>query len=115
MEAGKLGPDELISCGRIWRVTVTASQDWFPGRDYPDREIWLKIRATPKGGVSRARRMIHNSASGPMILGINAAKRAADSVASPRVGHPAKRGFRAGIVIERHAYYRRVYYRQAAA
>jgi hypothetical protein len=56
---------------------VGESQDWFPGRDFPDREVWLKIRATPKGGVSKARRLIHDSASGPMILGINAAKRAA--------------------------------------
>ena len=54
-----------------------ATQDWFPGRDYPDREVWLKIRRTPRGGVSRARRMIHDSSGGPLVLGINAAKRAA--------------------------------------
>lgn len=103
----KLGPDELISCGKIWRVTVTQSQDWFPGLDYPDREIWLKIRHTPKGGVSKARRLIHDSASGPMILGINAAKRAAnlhDKMLRPLGGRSAERQ---KIARARHAYYRR--------
>jgi hypothetical protein len=83
---------------------MTASQDWFPGADYPDREVWLKIRATPR--KRRGGRYIHahplptlggpRPLCEPLVLGINATKRALDKI-----------GKRSSLVKQRHAYYRR--------
>jgi hypothetical protein len=93
---------------------MSTSQDWFPGRDYPDREVWLKVRA-PR--VSTKARLIHDSAKGPLILGINAAKRAArayDAYLNWICGGSKRQGPRTEptrhqqIVRARHAYYRKV-------
>lgn len=102
---------------------VTQSQTWLPGKDYPDREEWLLIRQTQRGGRSGARRYIYahpapqkdengdwfQPARPPMMIGINHAKRMADVAFGLRTGaaHPANHGSRQSIVRQRHAYYRR--------
>lgn len=46
---------------------------YFPGQDYPDREVWLKIRYTPRN-LHRGR--ILYAGKKPLVVGTNAAKRA---------------------------------------
>jgi hypothetical protein len=79
---------------------------YFPGRDYPDREVWLKLRA-PR--ISKFARLIHDSVKGPLVIGINQAKRVSDFMHSVNCGtkHPANHGSRREIVKQRHAYYAR--------
>lgn len=92
---------------------------YFPGRDYPDRDVWLAKRNTWQGNPHIARR-IYNSygrhavtdpVSGdtlhvrkPLILGINVAKRRALAAGNP---NPKHNETRSRIVEHRHAAARR--------
>jgi len=71
---------------------MTQTQDWFPGKDFPDREVWLKIRETKNVAPGR---LVFNSKDGPMAIGINNAKRASD-----------RAGSRQNLIRTRHAHYR---------
>ena len=51
---------------------------YWPGRDYPDREVWLKRRATNLRG--RINRVIHQGDK-PFVLGVNKLKRQLDAAA----------------------------------
>lgn len=108
---------------------MNESQNWFPGADYPDREVWLRIRSTPRN--QRRGRVIQNvqkrivqvwelDAAGkpievsrdrqflmPIVIGINKAKRAARD--ADLLGTPPMQFGKAhqNIVRQRHAYYRR--------
>lgn len=108
---------------------MTQSQDWFPGADYPDREVWLAIRSTPKTGPFAIRKRVvrwvtrhHGAYHAPLDLGLNRAKAGLDlrmqqmaidiarqngDTTSDIVKRPAKRGARQILVRQRHAYYRR--------
>lgn len=93
-------PDFVVAKAR----KLVDIQDYFPGRDYPDREVWLKKRDTPRGQLHGA---VIYSGRKPLALGINQAKRFASRDAfyageSPNPKHC--RGKR--IVAHRHAYYR---------
>jgi hypothetical protein len=86
---------------------MTPSQNWFPGQDYPDRDIWLEYRA-PR--ISTKARLIWDSSKGPMKLGINAAKRAArtaDKMATAlrQNGAPRCVSNHQALVEARHGYY----------
>jgi hypothetical protein len=95
---------------------MNASQTWFPGKDYPDREVWLKFRA-PR--ISVKARLIHDSAKGPLVLSLNRAKRIAARVDRSHRSHAVKmtRDYlggttpkrqhlaHAGLVRQRHEYY----------
>lgn len=77
---------------------------YFPGRDYPDREVWLKKRETNKRAIKEAsEKPIYHTQGGrkPLRLGLNAAKRAAK--ADKFDGDVLHQD----IVRQRHAYYRR--------
>lgn len=64
---------------------MTQSQTWFPGRDYPDREMWLLKRYTPRVVDTTEPVYLHRGANEngvtppgvPMKLGINVTKRRA--------------------------------------
>lgn len=73
--------------------------EYFPGKDYPDREVWLKIRAAQRQKPEP--RVIYRGAQ-PLALGINAAKRMADAGGNPK--HT-----RSKIGKHRHDYYRQRY------
>lgn len=47
---------------------------YWPGRDYPDRDLWMQRRATPR--TLKHERVAYSGAK-PLAPGINAAKRAA--------------------------------------
>ena len=74
---------------------VEENQPYFPGRDYPDREIWLKKRCTNRREI-RDRGAVLYSGKKPLVIGTNAAKRSLDGM-----GHG-----RGELIKERHAYYR---------
>lgn len=63
-------------------IPYPASQDWFPGRDYPDREVWLAKRNTPRGQIHGKLIYTHTKSPKmePLALGINRAKREAHRV-----------------------------------
>lgn len=74
--------------------------NYFPGRDYPDREVWLKRRATNLHG--RVNRWIHQGVT-PFVLGLNKLKRQLDAAGrATGVARP-----RQTLIRQRHAYYRR--------
>lgn len=76
----------------------TARKLFWPGRDFPDREKWLKRRYTPVRVVDAT--LFYDSAEGPYNPGINKLKREADA------HRPAKRGGRQQLIRVRHATYR---------
>lgn len=78
---------------------VQADPEYFPGKDYPDREVWLKIRAAQHQKPES--RVIYRTKHKPqpLALGINAAKRMADAGGNPK--HT-----RSKIAKHRHDYYR---------
>lgn len=98
---------------------MTQSQTWFPGKDFPDREIWLKIRTTPRNLVKFLGRLFQNKdpvdgSLQPIVIGINKAKRAArlsdrliNMLRAP--GAPKKFPAHTNLVRQRHAYYRAFY------
>ena len=76
------------------------SAQYWPGRDYPDREVWLKRRATNLRG--RINRVIHDGKK-PFVLGLNKLKRQLDAAGrATGVTRP-----RQTLIQQRHAYYRR--------
>jgi len=78
---------------------MTASQDWFPGLDFPDREEWLKYRAK-RAGKPVVLSWSHTKQ--PLVLGLNKLKRAAK-----KLGGAAGRAQRQEIVRQRHAFAQR--------
>ena len=75
-------------------------QLYFPGRDYPDRETWLKRRATNLRG--RINRILHQGKQ-PFAPGLNKLKRQLDAAGrATGVVRP-----RQTLIKQRHAYYRR--------
>jgi hypothetical protein len=83
-----------------------ASPGYFPGKDYPDREEWLKIREERNTEVKREK--IIYGGKKPLMLGLNRAKRQLDdNKRADNSKHPAKRGSRGDLIEQRHAYYRR--------
>lgn len=77
------------------REAAEPSQDWFPGRDYPDRDVWLAKRNTPRGQVYGKLIYAHSNEAGakraPLQFGINKAKRAARHV-DASLGTPVQHG-----------------------
>ncbi len=74
--------------------------EYFPGKDYPDREVWLKIRAAQH---DKAPVRVVYSGLQPFAIGINAAKRMADAGGNPKHTRGKK------IVRHRHRYYHERY------
>ena len=127
----------MKTTGHIGDAEVEISNDparpalaYFPGRDYPDREVWLAKRFTPRGLKNHIVRWLYqfppeawNAVTKRRILdkfgkpatplkpfapGINVTKRLAN--ANPlyaRCKHPAKHGARSAIVRARYAAYQR--------
>lgn len=97
-------PEFVIAAAK---QTVQAPLYW-PGRDYPDREVWLKKRAAQREKPPVVV-VYHDGSRRPLSLGINQAKRmaAADTVKRGENPNPKrKRGCRQSIVVSRHSYYR---------
>jgi hypothetical protein len=99
-------PEFVIAAAK----NVAQAAMYWPGKDYPDRDDWLKKRAAQREkpqpvviySTQRSRRQ-------PLALGINQAKRmaAADTVKRGENPNPKKkRGCRQSIVVSRHGYYR---------
>lgn len=91
-------------------------KQFFPGRDYPDREVWLKIRTTPANLWRHRGLTIYSSRKGgkPMVLGINFQKHQEEQLLGGRGRRfpkkpPIKGGTIVGIVGARHAYYAQRY------
>lgn len=75
---------------------------FFPGRDYPDREIWLAKRCTDLKAIRDRGRVIY-SGKKPMFLGINKVKR---EERSRPFGRPRKKaGVQFSLIAARHNYY----------
>lgn len=53
---------------------LDVTQPYWPGRDFPDRDLWMQRRATPR--VLKRERVVYSGPK-PLAPGINAAKRAA--------------------------------------
>ena len=89
---------------------MNTSDLYFPGRDFPDREVWLKIRNTPRNLWKRFVRTFYNPCPvddkgnrlphKSYFRGFNAAKRGAKLADDPRAAHQT-------LVRARHAYYHR--------
>lgn len=107
---GALGnPIDALS-GPIYPSLRANEEVYFPGKDYPDREVWLKIRAAQGDGYAKASRLVYNPTpkdgqgrllkSKPYFIGNNAAKKGARLAEDPRKAHQT-------LVRLRHAAYRR--------
>lgn len=87
---------------------VAQAPAYWPGRDYPDREVWLKKRATQRE-VPPVTTVYRANSYEPLALGINQAKRVAALQAS-RLGDSTnpkqhRGGCRQSIIVSRHNYY----------
>ncbi len=56
------------------------SADYFPGRDFPDREVWLARRNTPRNLFKQRGKLIHasrdqNGKGVTLVMGVNKLKR----------------------------------------
>jgi hypothetical protein len=76
---------------------------YFPGQDYPDREVWLAKRATPR--KRPAGTVIYTARKGgkSLRLGINLAKRIEERILD-RPGDRFKKSG-GGVIGARHRYY----------
>lgn len=75
-------------------------EPYWPGKDYPDREVWLAKRAAQR--VKPQAQRVYTGRQ-PMALGINNAKRLADGDGNPKHVRSKK------IVQHRHEYYHKRY------
>lgn len=80
-------------------VTPAETPTYFPGRDYPDREVWLAKRNNTVAGKLVPARWLYRGEK-PLILGINNAKRRA--LAIGEFANPKHNSSRALIVKHRH-------------
>ena len=82
-----------------------AERDYFPGRDYPDREKWLDKRATDRRALKKRGTVLYSSRPGgkPLRLGINLAKRIEERILA-RPGDRFKKSG-GGVIGARHRYY----------
>lgn len=69
---------------------------YWPGKDYPDRDVWLAKRAAQRAKPQP--RVVYTGRQ-PLALGLNVVKRRADASENPEQG-------RRNIVKHRHDYYR---------
>ena len=82
-----------------------AERDYFPGRDYPDREKWLDKRATDRRALKKRGTSLYTARKGgkPLRLGINLAKRIEERILARPGDRFKKRG--GGVIGARHRYY----------
>ena len=82
-----------------------AERDYFPGRDYPDREKWLDKRATDRRALKKRGTVLYTARKGgkPLRLGTNLAKR----IEARILGRPGDRFKKSGggVIGARHRYY----------
>jgi hypothetical protein len=103
-------PDFVVAAAR----EITETPTYFPGKDYPDREVWLAKRHTKLPPPVYVYRHPLPDEKGrqpkrePLKLGINNAKRMASRDAFNRGENSNPKHCRGkSIVAYRHAYYRR--------
>lgn len=79
---------------------------YFPGRDFPDREVWLARRCTDRRAFRRRGTVIYSSREGgkPLRLGINLAKRIEERILGRHGARFPKHGG-GGVLGARHRYY----------
>jgi len=76
--------------------------DYFPGRDYPDRDEWLRRRAAQR---DQPRETVIYRGKGPFMVGLNHAKREASVLAIVVGESPNPKDCRQSIVRQRHNYW----------
>jgi hypothetical protein len=83
-----------------------AERDYFPGRDYPDREKWLDKRTTDRRALKKRGTVLYTARKGgkPLRLGINLAKRIEERILD-RPGDRFKKRGGGGVIGARHRYY----------
>jgi hypothetical protein len=86
------------------RADVLKPAPYFPGQDFPDREVWLARRHTDRHAPRGT--LIYTAVKGgkPLRLGINLAKRIEERILGRRGARFIKRGG-GGVVQARHRYY----------